>query len=98
LATQSSPSLNRVRPFRHCTLDALVLISVTLWSGLMFAQTERGSIVGRVSDSGGAVLWGATITLRPQGATTVSNEQGQFSFVNVSAGDYTVEVSYIGFS
>jgi len=62
------------------------------------AQTDRGSIIGRATDSAGAVLWGAQVILRPSGQQSVSNELGQFSFLNVPAGDHTVEVSYVGFS
>ena len=62
------------------------------------AQTDRGSIIGRVADSGGAILRGAQVTLKPSGATTVSDEVGQFLFQNVARGEYTVEVSYVGFS
>src|SRR5215470_6564993 len=76
----------------------VLLASTMFWPRTLAAQTNRGSIVGRVADSGGAVLWGAEITLEPSGSTTVSDEVGQFSFLNFPQGDYTVNISYVGFS
>ena len=69
-----------------------------LCSAFAVAQTGRGVVIGRVSDAGGAVLWGAKAILMPSGAQTITNEEGQFSFFGVPAGDSTVEVSYVGFS
>jgi TonB-dependent receptor len=66
-------------------------------SGVL-AQTGRGTLAGRVTDTTGAVLQGARAELQPLGIAAVSNGQGEFSFLNVSAGSYTLNVSYIGFS
>jgi hypothetical protein len=54
-------------------------------------------ISGRVIDSAGAVLQGARIEL-PGGASTVSNSLGEFTLSNLSAGTYTVTISYVGFA
>src|ERR1035437_9453138 len=65
------------------------------------AQTTQGSIVGSVKDPGGAVVTGATVTLTntDEGTvrTTTPNGIGDYRFVNVKAGHYSVDVSATGF-
>jgi TonB-dependent receptor len=62
------------------------------------AQSDRGTISGKVSDSSGGVLQGAEVTLEPSRAHVVSDAQGQFFFSDVASGHYTVTVTYVGFS
>src|SRR5260370_37508046 len=62
------------------------------------AQVNKGTITGIVKDSSGAVLPGAKIELQPSGRTAVSDAQGQFLIPNMSAGSYTLTISYVGFS
>jgi TonB-dependent receptor len=61
------------------------------------AQGNRGAITGKVSDSTGAVLRGAQLSLDPGGATASSDVQGQFLINGLDAGNYTVTVTYVGF-
>jgi TonB-dependent receptor len=62
------------------------------------AQSDKGTISGKVSDSTGGVLQGAQATLQPSGAHAVSDAQGQFFFNNLRIGHYTITVTYVGFS
>jgi TonB-dependent receptor len=62
------------------------------------AQSEKGTIGGKVSDSLGAILQGAEITVEPTDAYAVSDTLGQFFVNNLTPGHYTVTVSYLGFS
>src|SRR5262249_22804234 len=62
------------------------------------AQSDRGAVAGRITDSSGAVLQGARIELQPSGSVSISNTQGEFSFLDVPARQYTVNISYVGFS
>jgi len=73
----------------------LVLMSNSL---LAKAQTQTGSIVGTVQDAGGSVLVSAKITIDPTARQAATNDQGQFRIADLPAGDYTVTVSYVGFS
>jgi hypothetical protein len=80
-----------------CLLVAVVLAAPI--SAL--AQGATGRIVGRVSDSSGAVLSGVKITLRNE-ATSVShdaqtNDSGDYSFLNVVPGTYEVTFELTGF-
>jgi hypothetical protein len=68
---------------------------------MLFAQGASGRIVGRVSDPTGAVLSGVKVTLANE-ATNVSrsgqtNDSGDFSFVEVVPGTYTVQFELTGF-
>jgi hypothetical protein len=65
------------------------------------AQTTQGAIVGSVSDSAGAVVPGAIVTLTntAEGAVRIarSNGLGDYRFLDAKAGHYTLEVSAPGF-
>jgi len=78
---------------------AFVLLSTVLFlTATAAAQAGKGSISGRVVDSGGAVLQGARIDLQPGGAVAVTNQLGEFTFSDVALGEYTITVHYIGFA
>ncbi|MBY0497930.1 MAG: carboxypeptidase regulatory-like domain-containing protein, partial [Cyanobacteria bacterium] len=77
---------------------AVVLVCATL----AVAQTQpRGEIFGRVTDSTGAVLPGALITisgpalLQPQ--TAVTSATGTYVFAQIPIGSYTVAIELSGF-
>ena len=78
-------------------LSAGVLL---IFTGLAaFAQTNAGTLRGRVADSFGAVVVGAQVTVT--GAvgerTAQTNQAGEFS-LNLPAGKYTVRVASQGFA
>jgi len=58
----------------------------------------KGSITGHTLDPAGAVVRGAQVTLTPGGASTATNDQGQFTLSDLPAGEYTVTISYVGFA
>jgi TonB-dependent receptor len=60
------------------------------------AQSSKGSVTGRVVDSGGGVLQGARILLEPGAISLVSDAQGEYTITGVNAGTYTLTVSFIG--
>src|SRR5579864_5499636 len=76
------------------TILALTLFMLTFAS----AQTNRGSISGHVTDSGGAVVPNAKVQLQPGGASATTDQTGGFRLSDVAAGEYTLTVSYTGFS
>ena len=76
---------------------------VILLAGLSaFAQAGRGSISGTVSDSGGAVVPGAQVTLLnpATGVTlhTVTSAAGLYTFISLNPGVYQVTASQSGFA
>ena len=66
------------------------------------AQTSYGGIVGTVTDSSGADLGGAKVTVTDTGTniakTATSGKGGTFSFSGLIPGNYTVQVSHAGFN
>ena len=75
-------------------LAALALVASPV---VAVAQTNRGSMAGRVTDPTGAVVAGATIVARNTGtgvtARTVSTSAGDFSLPQLPLGSYDVSVS-----
>jgi TonB-dependent receptor len=62
------------------------------------AQSGKGIIAGRVVDASGAVLQGARVELPVAAVSTVSGNQGQFTFTGLAPGSYSLAISYVGFS
>lgn len=75
---------------------------VLLAPAAALAQTETGRVGGVVSDATGAVVPGATITLKSVGAgtarSTVSDGAGRYLFANVNPGAYELVVELSGFN
>jgi hypothetical protein len=82
---------------RHILAAVLVL----LLPAMLRAQTTQGTILGTVHDVAGAVIPGATVTLTSldEGTvqTTQTNGAGDYKFVDVKEGHYTVTIQAPGF-
>src|SRR5262245_56080675 len=65
------------------------------------AQDTRGRVQGLVRDASGAVIVGASVTLRNENtnvqAQQQTNQSGQYVFDFVIPGDYTVTIELTGF-
>ena len=82
-------------------LSVFLLLSLSFVSVL--AQTETGQITVRVTDPNGAVVPGATVTVKRsdsggQARTTTTNEEGTATITNLQPGRYTVSVEGKGFA
>jgi hypothetical protein len=81
------------------TFRALLLL--TLFSGLLAAQTVTGLIAGSVLDGTGAAVPGVAVQLRNTRTGDVrtqnANEGGDFVFTGVAPGTYTVVIEAKGF-
>jgi TonB-dependent receptor len=75
----------------------LIIVVLSLHS-LAAAQTGRNGIVGHVSDAAGAVVQHARVELQPGGIAVTTDDTGDFTISDVVPGDYTLSVSYVGFS
>src|SRR5215471_15083485 len=78
-------------------LGVLVFLCA-LAAPLALAQGGKGAISGHVTDTGGGILQGATITVDPGGISAVSDAQGSFLVNGLADGSYTVTISYVGFT
>src|SRR5919112_6878615 len=67
-----------------------------------YAQFDAATVLGTVRDSSGAIVPGATVTLANTAtgitATAVSDEHGDYQFLNVRIGTYNVKAELQGFS
>jgi TonB-dependent receptor len=80
-----------IKPF------VVLLISFQLFSAAVaLSQGAKGTITGRVVDSGGGVLQGARIVLNPGEISRVSDAQGEFTITGVDSGTYAITVSFVG--
>lgn len=88
------------RPRVLSLLAALLFLSGLAFPTASFAQTTA-DIVGRVTDTSGAVLPGATVTLENVGTrdlrTTVTSDTGDYLFTLLPIGTYTVKIEMQGF-
>ncbi|MBW8863002.1 MAG: TonB-dependent receptor, partial [Acidobacteria bacterium] len=81
-------------------LTVVALLTLAL-SRVAFAQVDRATITGTVTDSGGAVIPGATVTITNLATnvtiTQPTTETGSYLLVNLIPGKYQVEVELTGF-
>ena len=88
------------RSIKACAL-ALVLAGL-FHPRLALAQFDTATVLGTVVDASGAVVPGASVTLKNADtgitATTVTDSQGNFQFLNVRVGTYSVRAELQGFS
>ncbi|HEX5284899.1 MAG TPA: carboxypeptidase regulatory-like domain-containing protein, partial [Bryocella sp.] len=89
---------------RHIRKAAYVLMAaIVVWmaSGPACAQSTTGSIYGTITDSTGAILPGANITVSNvatgQNAIRKSDSQGNYTFPTLVPGKYSVTAQHEGF-
>lgn len=78
----------------------LLLVLTLLLPLSASAQITTGNLFGTVADNSGTALPGVTVTLTGNGApqVQVTNGQGQFRFLALPPGRYTVQAELEGFS
>lgn len=78
------------------------LLTMTVLFSSALAQTETGQIAGKISDPNGAVVSGATVTIKSPARgvtrTTTTNSDGVFTITNLQPGVYDVQVKASGFA
>jgi hypothetical protein len=79
----------------------IILVFVLLAAVGLSAQTFRGTILGTVTDPSGAVLAGATVTVKNVGTglerSTQTSADGSYALPELPIGTYTVTVTLAGF-
>ena len=85
---------------RWASVCLSVLVSL-LSAVSLFAQSDRGTITGTVSDPSGAVIVGATVWATNLGTgvanKTATNSSGAFTFPFLHTGKYNVTAEQSGF-
>ena len=75
-----------------------LLLSFLLCAATLQAQQKGYSLRVKLTERGtGEAIIMATLHLQPSGAMAVSDINGQATIDNVSAGDYALQISYVGF-
>src|SRR5690349_22221203 len=90
-------------PFRSGRAGfALAVLLLALLPAPVFAQFDTSTVLGSIKDSTGAVVPGATVTLKNVAtgisSTAVSDGEGNYQFLTVRVGTYTVRAELQGFS
>src|SRR6476619_7615275 len=85
-----------------CRIVQALFAVVLLYPSTVLAQFDTATVLGAVHDTSGAIVPGATVTLKNVAtgitATTVSDGEGNYQFLNVRIGSYTVGAELQGFS
>jgi iron complex outermembrane receptor protein len=68
-----------------------VFITVSFWVNAQF------SLSGKVTNSNGEPLIGASVQLNNSGLGAVTRLNGDYEFENIQAGEYTISASYMGY-
>ena len=79
---------------------ALALGLVLALSGVASAQIAAGNVYGVAKDESGALLPGVSVTITSEYGTrsTVTGSDGDFRFLSLERGDYTVTLALAGFA
>lgn len=98
----SPRNLSATRPVAQRALVVAAVLALTCWLALpVMGQVTTGTLTGLVTDSQGAIVSGATVTLtnsqtRVETKTT-SSDQGEFVFPQVMPGRYSLSVEATNF-
>lgn len=88
------------RSFMKVLRSLAIMLVAAGFASALFAQTQTGNVYGRVTDEQGGVLPGVSVTLSGIGApqTTTTGAKGDFHFLNLSPGTYSVKTELSGFA
>ena len=89
------------RLFTQLSLFAGLAAAVQLFTIIGLAQSTFGEFVGTVKDPSGAVIAGASITVKNVGTSSTrsasTDETGSYTVVNLEPGDYEITMEQGGF-
>ena len=72
-------------------------VSASVLPSSAFAQSGRGTVTGTGSDAQGIAVQGVRVTLSPVNLSALTDSTGQYTFIGVPAGSYTLTTGYSGF-
>jgi iron complex outermembrane receptor protein len=74
----------------------LLILSVSLYAPLLFAQSKTGNIAGAVKTSDGKPAAYVSVGLAGTNKGTTADEDGKYELKNIKPGSYTLKVSFVG--
>src|SRR5262245_29232101 len=87
--------------FRSLLYLSIVAVLACISPRSLFAQAVTGTLLGTVTDPGGAVVPGANVTITEVNTNftraTVTNESGNYVIGNLDRGVYRIEIEHTGF-
>src|SRR5437899_892709 len=87
--------------FLHVTFVFLLVFATCAVNAIAQSQASTGQIIGTVKNPAGELVPGATVTVTNPATglsrSLTTNDQGGFSAVNLTSGDYTIDVEAPGF-
>src|SRR5271157_6478950 len=94
--------MQRARSGRKCLPILAAITFVIGLSAQALGQSTYGVLLGTVTDNSGSVIPNAGVEARNQGTdvaqTTRTDSQGDYQFVNMEPGNYTITVSAQSFA
>lgn len=76
--------------------NLLLTIVFSLLSLFAVAQNQKGTVSGNVKTSDNGAAESVTVTLKGTGKVTQTDAKGNFTFKNVTPGNYTLKISAVG--
>src|SRR5919199_2397714 len=80
---------------------ATLFVLIACWAAPTFAQSDRGSLAGTVTDPQGAVVANAKVTVTNLNTNevreTTTSDEGRYTIPELPAGDYKVTIESQGF-
>lgn len=73
------------------------IFTSVLFCASIFFYAQTGTVSGNINDDSKLSLPGAKISLTPGNIYTTSDDHGNFVFLNVPPGNYTMTVNYLGY-
>jgi hypothetical protein len=91
-----------VNIYRRCAKALLVVFSCLFLTGIpLHAQSDTSSLTGTITDSSGAIVPNANITLHNEGTRAdihaTTNDSGNYNLTNLPTGRYSMKVEAPGF-
>src|SRR5437879_4951864 len=80
---------------------ANIVMGAWLSAAAANAQISQATLEGTVKDNSGAVIPGASVTLKNKGTaavrTAATDQSGQYSVLNLDPAEYSLTISFKGF-
>lgn len=73
------------------------IFTSVLFCASIYFYAQSGTVSGNINDDSKIALPGAKISLSPGNIYTTSDEHGNFVFLNVPAGNYSMKIDYLGY-
>lgn len=82
---------------QHIKIVVAILMLICCTHLLAAQIPGNAAITGKVSSSSGEVLMGVAVVLKNSRIGTTTDANGRFEIKDIPAGDFTLQVSYLGF-